>query len=485
MKKLIALLLAAIMVMSMFAACADTGSNQTDPPKTTSGSNDTTTAPKDDTTTTPVESGEVSTDWILEEDTSMSGVVNFWIPFKENQGMAALIAEFNEIYPNIEVKLTSYNNNADGNILVNTAMHSGEVDVLASFNLENTYRRWSNGLFLDITDKCEEEGIDLIEQWGTNAYTYEDKIYTFPSGGRSHYVIINMTLWKEAGLDEKYNGLPTEWTWDEYLEACAAMTKVGANGEVEVYGGTDYHNFDYVANAYASVVGKNAYYNEDGTASFDNDYVVNALTRELKAELVDKIWYSRATYSGDNTQTQDIYCAGVAATAITNNTIRFLHDANYGVDFISGFAPYPVEEKGQTNYLSGVCPFSHSGIAVNCQDEDAAWAFLKWYSTYGVKYLVAAGHQSNWKGTEAGTAIEVIYGSEEEAEKWVDVESFTRVVGRTDLPSYYEDELTAYTDVSSTLKEYVMYACAGEMTAEEAMKAAADQANKAIEDAAD
>ena len=36
-------------------------------------------------------------------------------------------------------------------------------------------------------------------------------------------------------------------------------------------------------------------------------------------------------------------------------------------------------------------------------------------------------------------------------------------------PSYYEDELTAYTDVNSILNEYAMYALNGTMTAEEAM----------------
>ena len=480
MKKLIAMLLVAVMALSLFAAC-NKNPDPTDPPATDAKPTNAPTEAVTEATKAPAEDSSddaaVDTSWILEADTNMEGTVNFWVPFKENQGMGAMIAEFNETYPNITINLNPYNNNADGNVAVNTAIVGGQVDVLASFNLANTYNRWANGLFIDITDKCTEEGIDLVEQWGTDAYTYEGAIYTFPCGGRSHYIAINMTMWEEAGLGE----LPTEWTWDEYLAACEALTKVGDNGLVEVYGGTDYHNFDYVANAYASVVGKDAYYDEDGTSSFDNDYVVNALKRELQAELVDKIWYPRATYSGDNTQTQDIYTAKLAATAITNNMVRFLHDANYNVDFITGFAPYPVEEKGQTNYLSGVCPFSHAGITTNCQDEDAAWAFLKWYSTYGVKYLAAAGHQPNWKGTEPGSAIEVIYGSVEEAAKWIDVESFTNLVGRADLPGYIETNLTAYTDVSNALKEYVLLACGGQMTAEEAMQAACQEADKAIE----
>lgn len=475
MKKIIALLLVAVMALGMFAACAKTP-DPTDPPAAAPAD---TAKPADTPVSDTAESDDPNA-WIW-EDRTMSGKVNFYMPFKGNQGMDALIAEFNEYYPNIEVTLVTYNNNADGNTGVNTAIIGGQVDVLVSFNMANTHTRWSNGLFMDLTDKVEEEGIDLVKEWGTDVYKYEDSIYTFPCGGRSHYVIINMDKWKAAGLDQVYNGLPTEWTWDEYLDACKKMTEVDASGNVTTFGGTDFHNFDYVAMPYASVVGVNPYYDEDGTSSFDNDYVIDALERELQAELVDKIWHPRARYTGDNTQTQDAYTSKLVASAITNNTIRFLHDPNYAVDFVSGFAPYPVLEKGQTNYMSGVEAFSHAGIALNCQDEDAAWAFLKWYATYGVKYLAAAGHQPNWTGTEAGSGIEAIYGSEEEAAKWIDVESFKRVVGVPTNPSYVQTELTAYSDVSNALREYVTLACGEQMTAEEAMLAAAEKADAAIE----
>ena len=487
MKKLIALLLAAVMVMSMFAACADTGSNQTDPPKTTSGNNDTTTTPKGDTTTTPVEPGEVSTDWIIEDDTSIEGHVVFAIPFKGSQGMDAMIAEFNKTYPNIEVELYVYSNNSDGQTAMRIAVQGGEIDVWSAFGLNSAYKMWENDLGLDLTDLCEEEGIDLKEQWGFDCYTYEDSIYSFPCGGLSYYIAINMDAWKEAGLDEKYNGLPTEWTWDEYLEASKLMTKVGADGQVEVYGGSDYHSTNYFMYTHCQVYGGDMYYNEDGTASFDNEAVIAAFERELKAELDDKIWYPKYSYRADNLQAQMTFCQGITASTIITNVTRFLHDtATYpDVDWITGFAPYPVEEKGQTNYMSGVSPFSHAGISSTISDDefDACWAWLKWYSTYGVKYLVAAGHQPNWRGIEAGSAIQVIYGSEEEAEKWIDVESYNRVVGRTDLPAFAETNLTAYSEVAGSYNGYVMEAIAGEISAREAMESAAEEANAAIEDA--
>lgn len=210
-KKIMALLLAVIMICTMASA----------------------------TTAWAAESDDI-TSWILEEDTSIAGKVRFWMPFKGEQGMNDLIAAFNEVYPNIEVELTTYSNNADGNLSVNTAIMSGQVDVLGSFGLANTYRRWENDLFMDLTDLVEEDGIDLVANWGTDEYTYDGKVYTFPCGGLSYYVCINMDAWEEAGLGE----LPTEWTWDEYLDACAAMTKTGADGQVEMYGGSDSHSIE-------------------------------------------------------------------------------------------------------------------------------------------------------------------------------------------------------------------------------------------------
>ena len=206
MKKTLALVLAILMAVSLLSACSKTPADATTTPSTTEGTKPADTKPADTTPATepaatePATPGAVSTDWILEKDTNMSGKVNFWIPFKGPAGMDAMIAEFNKTYPNIKVNLNTYNNNSDGNLAVNTAIMGGEVDVLASFGLNGTYQRWANGLFEDITDKVEAEGIDLVEQWGFDCYKYDGRIYTFPCGGLSNYIAINMTAWNEAGL---------------------------------------------------------------------------------------------------------------------------------------------------------------------------------------------------------------------------------------------------------------------------------------------
>ena len=473
MKKSIALLLVVIMALGLFAACGKTPVETTPKDTTPKDTTPSTTAPKD-------------TDWIW-EDKTLSGEITFAIPFKGNQGMDAMIAEFNESYPNIKVNLHTYSNSSDGNIAVNTAIVNGIVDVIASFGLANTYKRWENGLLLDITDMVEDEGIDLVANWGTDVYKYEDSIYTFPCGGLSNYVAINMTAWKAAGLDKVYNGLPTEWTWDEYLEASEKMTEYDDKGKVTVYSGYASQATTHPMYTPCQLTGGDMYYDEDGTSSYDNPRVLASLQRELKAELEDKIWFPKAVYRADGYGANEALCNHYANSIITTNVIRFLHNKESfpDVNWITGFAPYPVESKDETNYMSGVSTFSHAGIAANCEDVDVAWAFLKWYSTYGVKYLAVAGHQPKWTGTEAGSAINLIYGSEEEAAKWVDVESFNHVIGRTDLPAYAETNLTALTDVSGALSEPIMDAINGEISAEECLKRAQEEADEAISKAQD
>ena len=142
-----------------------------------------------------------------------------------------------------------------------------------------------------------------------------------------------------------------------------------------------------------------------------------------------------------------------------------------------------MEEKGQTNYMAGVGYFSHAGITTGCQDQAAAEAFLKWYSTYGSKYLAVAGHQSTWKGTDTANIITMLFGSEDSAAAIVDVDSFKRVVGNTAAPGFIDTVNTANSEVASILKSYGLSALNGEMSPEDAMAAAQAEADAAIKDA--
>lgn len=418
--------------------------------------------------------------WVFAKNpASVKGTVRFWIPFKGPAGMNAMIAEFNKYYPNVTVELTPFNNNTDGNLGVNTALMAGDIDVLASFGLNATYNRWANNMFIPLDDLMRKEGIDLVENWGTDKYRYKDTTYSFPCGGLSYYIVINKKAWDEAGL----GAIPSEWTWDEYLDVCRKMTKKDASGNTTVYGGTDYHSINYWSFVGAQVYGRNPYYGDDGLSRFGDPIMKKGMEIRYQADNVEKIWFPLSKYRSDNIQTQMVYMAGQSASAITPNMIRFIRDKeNYPIDWVNYFAPWPVMEKGQTNYMAGVSPYSHVGISVNSSKKDweAIWAFTKFYATYGSRYLIVAGHQSTWKYTDTSDLVDLVFGSEENAKQLIDVDSFQRVVVNYKNPAFYEDIITAYPDVNKAATTYTMDIAHDQCSIDEGMARMQADADAAI-----
>ena len=467
MKKVISSFLA----MSLMA-CLLVGCSGSDAPQTSSAD------PGTSTSSSEVSAPETSDEpvYISEDAESLSGEVRFYTAFDGAAGTDALIAEFNEYYPNITVTPTTYKNSPDGNVGLDTAMMAGEVDVLLSFGVANTAQRWTNNLLMDLTDRLAADNLDLKTEWGTDVYKYNDKVYVFPSGGLSVYVAINMEKWEAAGLGE----LPTEWTYDEYLEACRAMTEKAADGSVAVYGGSDFNQTDYWTYSIRQSKGTNAFYNEDGTSDFDNPLWKTVLQREVDAEK-EGIWYSKANYLADSTKSRDKFLNGEIASTIESILTRYITASDS--TFKIGYAPYPVNEEGETNYMGGAIPNSFIGVASNTQNPDAAYAFAKFCATYGNKYMYAAGHATTWTGVDPEEIVEVVFGSRDDAEKRIDVDSFISSVVATGEPAYSEDYIVAFSEIQSLIEEYSKYVFNGEMTVDDALNEMKELADQAIADA--
>lgn len=462
MKKTLTLLLALAMIFALCACgqSADTPAQAEAPTQA------------DTTAEAPAVVNDGKPVYINADASDLTGTVRFYTCFAGEVGTDALIAEFNKYYPNVTVEATTYKNSADGNVGLDAAMMAEEVDVILSFGVSNTAKRWTNGMFMDLTDKLAADNLDLVTEWGTDAYKYNDRVYVFPSGGLSCYVAINLDKWNAAGLGE----LPTEWTYDEYLEACRAMTERDANGNVTVYGGTDFNQIDYWTYSIRQSKGYNAFYKEDGTSDFDNPLWASVLQREVDAEN-EGIWYSKATFLADSTKSRDKILAGEIASGIESIITRYITTSD--MNFKIGYAPYPVNAAGETNYMGGAIPNSFVGVCSNAQDPDAAYAFAKFCATYGNKYMFCAGHACTWTGVDPEEILTVVFGSVEEASKKIDVDSFISCVVAAGEPAYAEDYIVAFSEIQSLVEEYTKYVINGEMTVDEAMtnlKTLADQA---------
>lgn len=470
MKKLLALLLAVIMVLSM-AAC---GAFEPAPAPTEAPKQE---APKDDTPAVAEPAGDPV--YINENASDLTGKVRLLTAFAGNQGTDALIAAFNEYYPNVEVTYEVYVNNADGNLTANTAIQSGNVDVILSFDTSNTAFRWENGMLLDITDRLAADNLDLVKEWGTDAYKYNDRVYCFPTGGLSIFVALNMTAWEEAGLGE----IPDEWTWDEYLEACRKMTVRDEAGNTVVYGGTEFNNRPYWIYPMRQTKGVDAYYTSDGKADFTSGLAAKILQRELDAE-AEGIWYEKMNLITNNTKSRDLLWNGTVNSCIESIITRFVMDLEkYPHDFILGYAPYPINAEGETNYALGNMNNSFYCVTNNAQDADAAYAFAKFASTYGGKYLYKAGHTTTWTGVNPDEIVDLVFGDRATAEKFVDVDSYIKNVLAVGAPAYHEEYIVAYSEITSLTNEYYDIIKTGQMSVEEGLAELEELANEAIEDA--
>lgn len=475
MKKVLAILLCLSMLLAMYACSSSTDSepSSTDTNQTASKDNSASTneSQATDTAGDPV--------YIDEDAASLTGTVRLLTAFKGSLGTDELIAAFNEYYPNVTVSYEVYTNNADGNMTANTAIQAGNVDVLLSFGTHNTSFRWENNMLMDITDRLAADNLDLVTEWGSDAYTYQDRVYCFPSGGLSVFVAVNMDKWEAAGLGE----LPESWTYEEYLDACRKMTETDGSGATVVYGGTDFNQRDYWTYSMRQTKGIDAFYTANGEADFNSGLAETILQRELDAE-AEGIWYPKADLIMNSTKSRDLMWSGTVASCVESIITRFVMDKeNYPHDFILGYAPYPINAEGETNYALGNMPNSFYCVTENAQDKDAAYAFAKFASTLGGKYLYKAGHTTTWTGTDPDEIVDLVFGDQETAAQYVDVDSYIANVLSVGQPAYHEEYIAGYSQIASLVDEYTDYILSGEMSVKDGLAELNDAANAAIKDA--
>ena len=98
--------------------------------------------------------------------------------------------------------------------------------------------------------------------------------------------------------------------------------------------------------------------------------------------------------------------------------------------------------------------------------------------------MYAAGHATTWTGVDPEEIVEVVFGSREDAEKRIDVDSFISSVVATGEPAYSEDYIVAFFLKSRVLiEEYSKYVFNGEMTVDDALNEMKELADQAIADA--
>ncbi len=202
MKKLIAMLLTAVMVLGLFAGCGGNAPAE-EPPKQTN-------APVADAPATeaPVQEAEKPSGTITWLSNSTYGTVP--------QSLADAYMEYN---PNAEIILEAYTRTELMKI-IDIKIGAGEDTYDLMFvdqPLVASYY-WKDYLY-SLNDHFSDEELALITDADLNAGIVEGDLQALPLTSSSQVLMVNLDLLKEAGLtlDESYLNLENRLTWEELI----------------------------------------------------------------------------------------------------------------------------------------------------------------------------------------------------------------------------------------------------------------------------
>ena len=216
MKKLLALLLAALMVFGM-AACAKTAET---PAADTPAGETTATADK------PAE--ETTADETPAESDGDKIVIHYWAQWTENEAQAevykAAIARFEQAHPDCTVEVNWAGR--DVREILRASIDSGNAIDIVDSGFDQIVNLLGEDYLMDLTSYMEGSDFEKAISAGMAAFAK-----SFASDGTSWYYIpsqpfvgtiyYNKAIFAEAGID----AMPT--TWSEFMDVCQKIKDAG------------------------------------------------------------------------------------------------------------------------------------------------------------------------------------------------------------------------------------------------------------------
>lgn len=352
--------------------------------------------------------------------------LKMWGGVPAESGPQAACDAYNELHKDdgIRIEYERFVNDDTGNIKLETNIMGGsEIDLYMSYDMTKLNKRAEGNMAMDLTELCERDGFNINEYLGdlANNYKIDGKVYCLPCKLDQFGMVLNKDMFDAAGIE-----IPTDWTYDEFLEICKKLTH--GEGEDKVYGMFWNTQQDMIGAAnylLCQTLGGDYIYNADGTATIFDDPVWEKTVDLINTTMQEGYAPTHADSVSEKLTQESMFLGGKSAMTIGSWMVRSIKDTNtYPHDFVTAFAPYPVVEEGQRNYTQGGYG---DFLCINPRSEhiEEAWEFAKWYMNEGAFYLVSGGRvpASNAFDSEEVTQ-EFLAGSED----MFDAESVKRVL---------------------------------------------------------
>ena len=220
MKKIIALLLALVMVLGLAACSVETAPAATEAPKTE--------APKTETPAATEPAGPAPVEISL-----WTFPVGKW---GEEATVNGWISAFQAKYPHITVKV-EYLDYQSGDDKLNTAIEGGQAPNLIFEGPERLIANYAaSGLLLDISDQLTTDAGKQLYPSIVNTCSIGGKLYAYPISQTAHCMAINKTMFEAAGAMQYIDEETHTWkSAQAFLDAIQAVYDNGQENVLAVY----------------------------------------------------------------------------------------------------------------------------------------------------------------------------------------------------------------------------------------------------------
>jgi multiple sugar transport system substrate-binding protein len=319
--------------------------------------------------------------------------VKVWGGVPPENGPQAAVDAFNAEFKDkgIQAEYTRFVNDTNGNLQLETNLLTGDsVDVFISYSLANLTKRKESNMALELDPLIARDKFDIAGFGeGVQQNLIGGKNYGFPTtnNGAAYCVMLNKDMFDAAGIP-----IPTKWTYSEFREIAKKLTK--GDGASKTYGA--FFNTGQFIDAplfHGLVLGPDWVYGPGAkTSRYNQEPAVNeAIEFAANVMNVDKSAPSHVDTVTQKLTQEGMFLSGRAAMTFGAWIVRNVKDTvNFPHDFVTAFAPYPVSDKYESKYNPGGFGDLLS-INTKSKNIDAAWEYIKWYSTKGIVAMAGGG----------------------------------------------------------------------------------------------
>ncbi|MGN7941183.1 ABC transporter substrate-binding protein [Virgibacillus sp. 6R] len=336
------------------------------------------------------------------------------------------IAAFEKEYPNIKVDLVILSEKGDtqeASQKLDLAAASGEqLDVLMFSDPAGYAQRVALGMVAPIDEFIEEEGYKVAEEYKVDT-KIDDHYYALPGKFNPWYVLLNKDHLDEAGL-----AVPTDWTWDDFMDYAKKLTTAD-------HYGTYFHGpqgggwLEYLKLALASEEDNTEFVKADGTSNLDNPLFKKTLEMRLKMEVEDKSATPYTDIMSQKLHYRNQFFNQDASTILIGSWMNTELGGTdqFPLNFNVAIAPYPKNNKDDEGGYTPVTT-DFMSVAANSEHKKEAYTFIRWYTTEG--QIVQGKNIPSWNSVSDEDLESIVDGilAETKNPEKVDRESLIHVL---------------------------------------------------------